>query len=287
MGVRVIHANLLKKALPDRVFRQISLDDITPEVAKKFVLNHLDAEDDTPLPDTKELTTVQRAHQLENLDACIEVLGGRLTDLEFLARRLKTGQSPEKAVQEIIEQSASEVLKMFLITNNKQDDAKKWSKEQAWYLVKELASNESLRYNEVLLSNTFTSSLTPTASSGESVLEALSQAELISIKSHKGRPTSIKTGKPVYVAAFKMLAEDKVLRSRLDLALLGELSKIESKSIEKFENELVLLGNLPSQPGELRGRVGWLLGKVAASQTKVEKWEIEMATLKKALQEDE
>jgi hypothetical protein len=38
------------------------------------------------------------------LDACIEVLGGRLTDLEFFARRLKTGQTPNRAVAEIIDQ---------------------------------------------------------------------------------------------------------------------------------------------------------------------------------------
>jgi len=32
------------KALPDRVFRQIALGDCSPEVAKRFVVNHLDAD---------------------------------------------------------------------------------------------------------------------------------------------------------------------------------------------------------------------------------------------------
>ena len=36
----------LSKALPDRVFHQISLGDCTPEVAKRFVINHLDADAD-------------------------------------------------------------------------------------------------------------------------------------------------------------------------------------------------------------------------------------------------
>ena len=36
----------LSKALPDRVFRQISLGDCAPEVAKRFVINHLDADTD-------------------------------------------------------------------------------------------------------------------------------------------------------------------------------------------------------------------------------------------------
>lgn len=55
-------------------------------------------------------------------------LGGRLTDLEFFARRLKTGQSPKRAVAEIIDQSASEILKMYLLTIDKSN--LKWSTEQ-------------------------------------------------------------------------------------------------------------------------------------------------------------
>ena len=36
----------LSKALPDRVFHQIALGDCSPEVAKRFVINHLDADAD-------------------------------------------------------------------------------------------------------------------------------------------------------------------------------------------------------------------------------------------------
>jgi hypothetical protein len=89
----------LSKALPDRVFRQLSLGDTSPEVAKKFVIRHLDA--DVPLPAEEEgekrLTPSQRRADLAELDSCIDVIGGRLTDLEFLARRIKTGESPKSA----------------------------------------------------------------------------------------------------------------------------------------------------------------------------------------------
>tara|TARA_R110002033_G_C3693089_1_gene219892 strand:- start:257 stop:445 length:189 start_codon:yes stop_codon:yes gene_type:complete len=46
-------------------------------------------------------------------------VGGRLTDLEFLARRLKTGQTPKRAIAEMIEQSANEIMKMYLLTVDK------------------------------------------------------------------------------------------------------------------------------------------------------------------------
>jgi len=115
------------------------------------------------------------------------------------------------------------------------------------------------------------------------VLEALSAAELISIKSYKGRPQTIKAGKPVYQAAFTVLTEDKVLKSRLDLAVLTELTKIETKSIDKYETELNMLGTLPKQPREVGPRVEFLLGKLSASQAKVEAWEKGMGLLKKVL----
>lgn len=130
-----------------------------------------------------------------------------------------------------------------------------WTPEQAWLIIKSLASAECLRYNELLLSDIF-------KSGGEATLQALEQAEMITIVSSNGRPTSIKPGKPVYAAAFRQLTEDHVLKARLDLAILTQLIKAETSGIEKYEAELNLLGNLPGQPREIQGRVRWLLGKL-------------------------
>ena len=127
-----------------------------------------------------------------------------------------------------------------------------WTPEQAWLIVKSLASTECLRYNELLLSDVF-------KSGGEATLQALEQAEMISIVSSNGRPMSIKPGKPVYTAAFKQLTADHVLKARLDLAILMESIKVETAKIDKYEAELSLLGNLPGQPKEIHGRVRWLL----------------------------
>lgn len=274
----------LSKALPDRVFRLISLSDCSPEVAKRFVVSHLDADDfeDKALRpekagEEKKLTPSQRRKDLAELDECIGALGGRLTDLEFLARRIKTGESPKSAVQQIIEQSASEILKMYLL--DQEGPERQWTPEQAWLLIKQLASQETLRYNGLLLSDTF-------KSGGERVLQALEQAELITITSNNGRPTSIRPGKPVYQSAFKMLTADRVLKAKLDLAILTEQTKIETKNIDKYEGELNLLGSLPKQPSEIGPRIKWLLGKVATSQAKVEQYEADSALLKKVLQRE-
>ena len=158
---------------------------------------------------------------------------------------------------------------------------RQWTREQAWFLIKELASTESasLRYNEVLLSDLY-------KDDGEDTIQYLAQAELISVATSHGRPYAIKPGKPVYQAAFQRLVHDEILRSRLDLSILTQLIAGESKSIAKYENELQLLGSLPKQPGELRPRTQWLLNKVWAAQTKIEKYEKESAMLKKVLQSE-
>ena len=265
----------LSKALPDRVFHQIALGDCSPEVAKRFVINHLDADADEGGGPEKKPKPSEMREDLAELDDCISTLGGRLTDLEFLARRIKTGETPKKAVREITEQSASEILKIYILDSS----PRKWSPEQAWLLVKSLAHADSLRYNEILLSDIF-------KSGGEATLQALEQAEMITIVSSNGRPTSIKPGKPVYSAAFKQLTEDHVLKARLDLAILSELIKIETQGIDKVEAELSLLGNLPGLPKQTKGRINWLLGKLCAGQDKVEKYEKESGVLKKVLQQE-
>ncbi|KAK3387428.1 RNA12 protein-domain-containing protein [Podospora didyma] len=288
------YSKSLSKSLPDRVFHQVTLGDLSPNVAKQFVISQLETQEraDKSEDDEQEnnrpkpITEKQRREDLKELDECIDALGGRLTDLQVLARRLKIGQTPKKAVSEIIEQSASEILRMFLLTNKRALDAdKKWSTEQAWFLIKEIAEKGSLRYNEVLLSNTFASSTTAGATNAESAIESLAEAELITVKSEHGRPTIIRAGKPVYRAAFSRLLQDAVVKSRMNLALLTELAKIEAKNIDKAETELSVLAQLPTQPYQTVERVNYLLDKVYGSQRKIAAFEKEMGSLKKVLSE--
>lgn len=178
-----------------------------------------------------------------------------------------------EAVQEMIEQSASEILKMFILDVDV--TTRKWTPQQAWLLIRELAGAETLRYNEILLSEIY-------KDGGESTLQALENAELISIDSSNGRPHAIKPGKPVYQAAFRYLSQDQVLKSRMDLAIYTQLIGIENKNIEKYENELKLLQEANVRPSFM-SRVRWLLGKADASQNKIEQYERESSKLKKTL----
>lgn len=265
----------LSKALPDRVFRQVSLGDCSPDVAKRYVINHLDFDAKISGNDeeSKTLTPSQKREDLQELDQVIGQLGGRLTDLEFFARRIKAGETPTKAVKEIIDQSASEIIKMFLLLGSETRD---WNSAQAWLLVRDLAEKGTLRYNELLLTDIF-------KTGGDKAIAALEQAELITVQSSNGRPYSVKPGKPVYQPAFQQLVQDNVLRAKMELQLLGEAISTENKAIDKYEQELHLLSELGKQPRELYDRVQWLVGKIAGGQSRIAVFEKQSSEMKKIL----
>lgn len=76
------------------VFRQISLGDWSHEVANRYVVNYLDADFKDDVGNEGKLLLFQPREDLSELTQCIEILRGRFTDLEFLARRIKTGETP-------------------------------------------------------------------------------------------------------------------------------------------------------------------------------------------------
>ncbi|KAG6055758.1 hypothetical protein E4U17_002745 [Claviceps sp. LM77 group G4] len=289
----------LSRALPDRVFRTISLGDLDHKVAKNFVTSRLTTDDasntsaatttttETPKdPDSQALATSNKGLDLTGLDECIETLGGRLTDLEFLSRRIRAGQTPKQAVDEIVSETATDVVKIFLVGKPTDPEDRTWSPEQAWHLVKSLAESPSLRYHQVLLSPAFASSTSPNATDGDAALEALASLELITLKMHQGRPKYITAGKPLHQAAFAVLVRDRVLKAKMDMALLKELVRVEGKVIDAVERELTVLGTLPRQTLETAGRVSYLLGKLEGSQKKIEEAEGEIVGLKKILVEE-
>jgi hypothetical protein len=84
-------AKPLSKAMPNQVFRTIALGDCSLEVGRRFVLSHLDADAGSDAGEQR----LKRKDTLRGLDDCIKVLGGRVTDLEFMSHRIEAGETPE------------------------------------------------------------------------------------------------------------------------------------------------------------------------------------------------
>jgi energy-coupling factor transporter ATP-binding protein EcfA2 len=84
-------AKPLSKALPNQVFRTISLGDCSLDVGHRFVMSHLELD----TTEDKNSSTGIEKQRLVGLDDCIKVVGGRVTDLEFMAHRIEAGETPQ------------------------------------------------------------------------------------------------------------------------------------------------------------------------------------------------
>lgn len=83
----------LSKALPNQVFRTISLGDCSLEVGRNFILRYLQHREGESGNEIEEPSIPLEG--LSDLDECIKTVGGRLTDLEYMAHRIKSGESPK------------------------------------------------------------------------------------------------------------------------------------------------------------------------------------------------
>jgi len=180
-------------------------------------------------------------------------------------------------LKDIIGQAASEILKLYFLGGS---SAIKWTQAQAWTLVKALSTTPSVGYNAILLDPLFAQNETP--------LHELAQAELITISSStEGRPALIKPGRPVFSAAFALLTGDKVFNAKMELGRLMFLSGEEKKNIEKAEEELARLRQLPAgQIKELESRIRYLLKKIQTSQQSIERFDYELRIAKEVLKKE-
>ena len=188
------------------------------------------------------------------------MLGGRLADIEYFLRRIKAGETPRAAITAIVEQSASEVLKMLDFS----DDAREWTPEQAWSVVRALHRHGSVPYYAVLEMDAF-GDCAGSRAARAAALRALEQAELIAVRSGpNGRPATVGPGKPVYGFAFARLCADEPLASRYDVLLDQLFLRNADAVLQRCRDELYQLSRLPRSPA-VRDRMASLdrqLGRV-------------------------
>ena len=237
---------------------------------------------------SKERTAGEMAGRMDsNTAKWVDLLGGRLTDLENLVQKVSLGQSVENAVRDIIARTVVEIRKNTF--GDDMEDAKSlpWSRSQAWIVVEQLAKKGELPYY-ALLHDEF--------KSDETALKALEQAEIISVRHVDSRPSTIRAGRPVIQEALKALVEDSVFADTQ--RLLSNASSIESceKVIRDVESEIRQLGEGLSSGANLiktsssqaaKDRFDYLLEKMAVNQEKIRTLEKKNASLKQNLLKQE
>ncbi|KIJ34602.1 hypothetical protein M422DRAFT_70117 [Sphaerobolus stellatus SS14] len=252
-----------QKALPTKPLNAVALADADPASSLSYINQKLkEASVDYSIT-PEERTLVER-------------VGGRASDLETIIHKVRAGQKIEDAVEDIIQRGVAELRKNAFGDDAEDAKALPWSRQQAWTVMKLLAQKERLPYYEVLLDFPF--------KGDESALRAMEHAELISITTVNGRPSTIQPGKPVYRYVFQRLLADRVFQAMQDIALNEQLAAGAESSIKAAEAELATLWEI-SPKGQAGGRREYLFNKLAGASDKIQQLEGKNAELKKVLGE--
>lgn len=217
-----------------------------------------------------------------------------------LLHKLRTGQRPTDAVEDIIRQRVSELRKRAF--GEDVDDVRNlsWSREQAWAVLRALASRDAVPYHETLMNVPFKGE--------EGPLRSMEQAELIAVDTQDGRPSTIRPGRPIYHYVFRRLVDgmfthwhtpaaqtqyfylDPIFQATQDLTFNAKLVETAEATVRSCEQELQVLHTIGLDSAHWWSgatatgiRAKYLMERMANAQATLQKLEKENGELRKAL----
>ncbi len=182
------------------------------------------------------------------------------------------------------------------------DDARSlpWSREQAWAVLRALASRDTVPYHEILVNAPFKGE--------ESPLRSMERAEMIFVDAQNGRPSAIRPGRPIYRHVFQRLVDgefilictslclisvfcpDPIFQASQDLASNTRLIDSAEATVRACEQELQVLRTIGLDTGRwwngataMGIRAKYLMNKMANAQGTLENLEKHNGELKKVL----
>ncbi|AOA61968.1 Mitochondrial nucleoid structure and number manteinance [Komagataella phaffii CBS 7435] len=228
---------VLSDVLPDNVFKVIPISDASFESSKSYVLSQFE-----------ESKVTEKF--VEEVQETIRPLGGRMSDLQAYMRRLNSGETPTGALEEMVDQTAEQLMQVFL---NKGHNT--FGPAEVWALIKMLNDQGSVKYKDLLLNPLF-------KSNGKQILTEMEKSELVCLTKTTGLITEIRAGKPLYEEVFKHLVANKDSFRELESNYLKSLITLETGKISKWEDEL---SKFPENSSYFKTRFKYLDEKITTS----------------------
>ncbi|TRM59397.1 RNA12 protein-domain-containing protein [Schizophyllum amplum] len=257
----------LAKAMPTKPLYSVALSDADAATSLSYVKQKLQDIDVEANFSSEQISLIQR-------------LGGRASDLESLVHKVRNGQTVEDAVEDIISRGVAELRKNAF--GDDADDAKNlpWSREQAWHVLKQLAKQEAIPYQDLLYNFPF--------KGNENALRSMEQAELITVGTHNGRPSAVRAGKPVYKWVFERLYHDPIFQAAMDISYNQQVIDKAESTIRSCEEELLRLKEIGLEHGWLgrtppSERANYLFDKMQSAGRKIVQLERKNVELQKVL----
>ncbi|QEL62684.1 hypothetical protein CJJ09_004863 [Candidozyma auris] len=219
----------LTAALPNQVFKTVSLADASMQSAKHYVMSQLK---------DMELRS--------SIDHCLVPIGGRMLDLQAFVRRVRSGESADDALHQMVSQAAEQITTFFLNVSPNSGEIN-WSTDQIWALMRHLADRDSH-------------------------FAGLRENDLILLQRDKGIVSTITTGRPLYKAAFKTLVEDKAIFKLYESRLIRSLIKLENAKIAQLEDEISKISEAVGSDW-FKDRLNYVESKINASTQAIRQYE--------------
>jgi len=220
-------------------------------------------------------------------------IGGRLTDLDAFAQRVKAatavrGELGEGSgvTQDLLWQSYNEMITKTIFEVRKAGfgdvgDNLAWTPTQYWAIVKALSNKENILYDQVKAMGVFNGNDAP--------LLAMESEDVISVEMEKGRPFMIRAPRPLAQSAFQaMVNDDQRFAGYMEAQTMKELiSKTQTSKIDPAVAEMAqlekILGGGSSGTGlrkslswdareKLEKRVDFLAQAIGAAQAQIAEW---------------
>lgn len=206
---------------------------------------------------------------IQEIDDCLDPLGGRMLDLQAFVRRVKSGEEPKEALEKMVEQALEQITQIFL-----SDKVESLQSAQAWELIELLSEKPKIPYSDIVFRPLFK------AAPEIGILE-LEKNGLITVSRDRGVLNDIYPAKPLYTAAFKFLVEDQNLSKVLKTRYYLKVVNFETGRIKKWEEELRYLGKITDQK-LFKSRLEYLSGKINTSSQIINACENEIKDMSKS-----
>ena len=196
-------------ALPSKPLNSIALSDADASSSLSFVKQKLhDSGSDIGISvqDARHIGRLGgRASDLESVCVWHNSNRGKFTTKPQLIHKVRNGMKVDEAVEDIISRGVAEMQKNAFGEDSEDAKNLSWSRYQAWKVLKILATAPEVGYYDTLVDFPF--------KGDETALRSMEHAELISISTRNGRPSTIRPGKPVLRWVFERIVNGMSSRS--------------------------------------------------------------------------
>lgn len=257
----------LVTSLPTSPLKRVVLSDASPTASQLYVKHAIKLSPDGQNNNKEEETEISKEMEME-LDTYSVKLGGRMRDLQMFVRRIKSGDSPEQALEGLTQQAVEQLSQVFLTSK----DDYGFSVSQAWQIIKLLADSGSIPYENIFLLPMFKKDTVK-------ILQNMENVELIRLVRHEGVVTDIVPAKPLFTTAFLRMVQDKQIYRTMEKECLLGMIEFEANRIQKFLEELRGFKEVP-EPKLFQQRLKYLSNKIETGSKVISDCEAQMTKLK-------